>query len=223
MTGGCRSSSRLRAPRPTSRTASTRPRALGGSSRSRGPRRSRACCATPMPTRTPPTWRAKVQPMPALVERRPAPGADRGDQGARTQPCRAAVRAVAGADGDWRRQDLHRGDPVVPAAQARRVSPGAVPGRPQQPRRPDAARVPELRHAGRRPPVHRAVQRRQAHRRRHGRLVARRHLDDPAGVRGAARPAGCRRRRPGPRRLHPRPARSRSPTTRSCRRRRSIW
>ena len=152
-----------------------RPRARGpgGSSPSRGRRRWRGSSGTPRPTRQRRPGGPRSSDLPALRPSGLRPAQIDGDRRASSgQPGRAALRPVAGPDGDRRGQDLHRGHRVLPAAQARRLPPGAVPGRPQQPRRPDAARVPELRHPGRRPPVHRALQRRQAHRRRHGRLVA---------------------------------------------------
>jgi type I restriction enzyme, R subunit len=64
---------------------------------------------------------------------RPAPEPDRGDH----RPGAVAGRRPASrADSDGHRggQDLHRGQRLLPAAQARRGPAGAVPGRPQQPR-----------------------------------------------------------------------------------------
>ena len=96
------------------------------------------------------------------------------------------LRPVAGADGHRRGQDLHRGHAAYRLLKLRRLPAGAVPGRPQQPGRPDARGVPELPHPGRRAAVHRALQRRQADQRRDARLEQRGHLDDPAGLQGAA-------------------------------------
>jgi hypothetical protein len=79
-----------------------------------------------------------------------AAGAGRRDRGHRKGAGGAAFRPVAGADGHRGGQDLRGGDRVLPAAQARRVHPGAVPGRPQQPGRPDPGGVPQLPDPGRR-------------------------------------------------------------------------
>ncbi len=76
---------------------------------------------------------------------------------------------------------------------------------------------------GRRPPVHRAVQRRQAHRRRHVDSHQGRDLDDPAGLQGLRERGGPRGRRPRHGRRSCPTSRSRSPTTPTCRPRRSIW
>jgi len=53
----------------------------------------------------------------------------------------AAPRPVSGPDGHRRRQDVYRGDRGLPAAQARRLHPDSVPGRPQGPERPGAGGV----------------------------------------------------------------------------------
>ncbi len=59
------------------------------------------------------------------------------------------------ADGDRRRQDLHGRDAQLPPAGPRRRAPHPVPGRPQQPRAPDAQGVPGLPPARHRAAVHR--------------------------------------------------------------------
>src|SRR6476660_1988071 len=116
-----------------------------------------------------------AQGLPAEVRRRAltvdaqrgsAPSADRSGQRYRTRARRAALRALIGADGHRRRQDVYRRHRVISAAQARRVQTHPVPGRSQQSWRPDTARVPELRHTRRRQAPHPAIQRRQTHQRR---------------------------------------------------------
>ena len=67
---------------------------------------------------------------------------------------RALIQMATGA-----RQDLHRRQLRLPADQVRRRQARPVPGRPRQPRPPDAQGVPAVRHARRRPQVHRALQR----------------------------------------------------------------
>ena len=197
---------RLR-PRAASTPAVRLPQALDASP---------ASCATPRPTQSAATWRGKVRAMPALDTTPLRPAQIERHPRRRAEPGRAAIRPQPGPDGHRRGQDVHRRHPVLPPAQARRVQPHPVPGRPQQPRRPDAGGVPELPHPRRRPPVHRDLQRRQAHQRRNARLLQRGDLDDPAGVQGAAGRGGHRRgrsrarrlrpRRPGHRHLQPRPA-----------------
>ena len=71
--------------------------------------------------------------------------------------------ARADPDGHRQRQDLHRRHLHLPADQVRRRAPRPLPGRPRQPRPPDAQGVPAVRHARRRPQVHRAVHRPAPH------------------------------------------------------------
>ena len=94
-----------------------------------------------------PTWRAKVRSLPALD----------------TAPLRPAqITAINGVEKSLAEQRFDRSlvqmatgagktytavTAVLPAAQVRRVQPDPVPGRPQQPGRPDAGGVPELPHA----------------------------------------------------------------------------
>ena len=73
-----------------------------------------------------------------------ASGADHRDRWHRAIPGGAAFRPVAGADGDRGWQDVRRGDGGIPAVEAWRVQPGAVPGRSQQPGGSDVGGVPEL-------------------------------------------------------------------------------
>ncbi len=140
-----------------------------------------------------PTWRAKVRDLPCHRYRPAAPSTGQSHQRNREESGRSAVRPITGTDGDRGGQDLHRGHRVLPAAETRWLQPDPFPGRPQQPRRPDAGGVPELPHAGRRSPLHRAVQRRQAFQRRAARLDQGDDLDHPAGLQVPQRRGSQRR------------------------------
>jgi hypothetical protein len=137
-----------------------------------------------------PTWRAKVRHLPPLDEL-PAPGPDHRDPRHREEPRRPALRPFPGPDGHRCGQDF-TAVTRLPAAEVRRLPAHPVPRRPQQPRRADHRRVPELPHPRRRAPLHRDLQRRQAHQRRDARLLRRRRLHDPAVLLGPARPGGHR-------------------------------
>ncbi len=162
--------------------------------------------------------------MPALDERAAAPGADHRDRGHRASLAeqrfdRSLVQMATGAG-----KTFTAVTECLPAAQARRVQPDPVPGRPQQPGRPDAApssrtTAPPTTAAGSpssttstSSPAPGCSDPRQ-----------RGDLHDPARLQGAAQRGGRRRRRPGLGRLRPRRAGRPSPTTRTCRRRRSTW
>ena len=177
-----------RAPRPTSPTATTPTREHAESSPSRSRRRWPGILRDAEADPEAPTWRGKVRAPARAGHRSPAARADRRDLGRRAEPVPSSGSTAA-----WSRWRPARARPTPPSPQSYRLlkhggfNRDPVPGRPQQPRRPDAGGVPELPHPRRRPPVHRALQRRQAHQRGHARLVQGRHLDDPAGLQGAAR------------------------------------
>jgi hypothetical protein len=176
--------------------------------------------ATPRPTPTSPTWRAKVRHLPSSTTAPLRPAQITAIKGIEKSLAdqhfdRSLVQMATG-----RRQDLHRGHHGLPPAEVRRVPSHPVPRRPQQPGRADHRRVPELPHPRRRAPLHRDLQRRQAHQRRHARLLRRRRLHDPARLLGAARQEVTEGDDPTSTTSSPTP-RSPSPTRRTCRQRRS--
>ena len=82
--------------------------------------------------------------MPPLDHRRPARLPDRCRVRRSKFPLAADKSARARADGDRRRQDLHRLHVQPSAARTRRVQAHSLPGRPRQPRAPDARRISRL-------------------------------------------------------------------------------
>ena len=92
----------------------------------------------------------------------------------------AEPSARAGADGDRRRQDLHGLHAELPAAGARRIQAHPVPGRPRQPRPPDARRISRLSAARHRAVVLRNLQRPEARRGGPRQGCAGRDRHDPA-------------------------------------------
>ena len=144
-----------------------------------------------------------------------APGADRRDRRASS-----AAWPSSASTGRWSRWPPAPARPSPRSPSAYRLlkhggfTPGAVPGRPQQPRRPDAgasSRTTATPDDGRRFTELYNVDKLTSA----GMLgsLQRGDLDDPAGLHGAARRGGRRRRRPGPGRLRARRAGRRSPTT----------